>query len=183
MKKVIAISLCCIASQTYALEKGVFIGGNIGRSDIELDRNFQDERDSHNAAAIGLSAGYMFENNIVTQINATGSENISILGAIDRHNLQHADLSFGYQFSWERLRITPAIGIAKWELNSEEGQFLNPGPEVKAKLSGEDPLIGLSVGITFGRIFQMNVTRKSVNAGFGHYHQSQVDFLFHIGDF
>lgn len=183
MKKVIAISLCCVASQTYALEKGVFIGGNIGRSDIELDRNFQDDRDSHNAAAIGLSAGFMFENNIVTQINATGSENLSILGATDRHNLQHADLSLGYQFSWERLRITPVIGIAKWELNSEEGQFLNPGPEVKAKLSGEDPLIGLSIGITFGRIFQMNVTRKSVNAGFGHYHQSQVDFLFHITDF
>ena len=183
MKKLIAISLCCVASQTYALEKGVFIGGNIGRSDIELDRNFQDQRDSHNAAAIGLSAGYVFDNKLLTQINATGAENFSLFGAGDQHNLQHADLTLGYQFSWERLRVTPVVGIAKWELNSEEGQFLNPGPEVKAKLSGEAPLIGLSVGITFGRVFQMNVTRKSVNAGFGHYHQSQVDFLFHIGDF
>lgn len=183
MKRICTLAILTFSMQGYALDSGLYLGGNIGRTNMAIDQNFQNERDDISAAALGLTAGYLFNNHVLVQANATGSENFTVLGAVDRYNLQHADIHVGYELQWKKLRFVPSLGIAKWELNAKEGQFLNPGAEATTKHSGDDPVLGLSIGFAFNRHFQMSATRKVINTHFGSYDQMQLDFLFHITQF
>lgn len=181
MKRLIALALCCLATHGEALETGLFIGGNIGNTELELDRSFRGTPDSTDALAFGFNTGYLFENSIITKLNITDSDSFSLFGAVDRHSLRHIDLQAGYQFTWKKFRLTPSVGLAKWELKSKQGQLFNSGPEAEKRTSGNDAFLGIALGVAFTRRFQMNIAHKQLSTDFGGYDQTQFEFLFRIG--
>ena len=83
---------------TSAQDYGTFVSFNIGRTQLDLTENFEGESDTIISPGAGLSVGYLFDSNIITQLGVSFSENSSLLGAFDRFSLVHLDVLAGYSY-------------------------------------------------------------------------------------
>ena len=166
----------CSSAQNF----GVFTGINIGQTMLDLNENFEGEPESLGALGVGLSVGYMSDFQFITQLGATSLKNFSLFGAADRYDLRHIDILVGYQARWKKLSFTPKIGYANWELNSKEGQFLNPGREEERKQSGNDFLWGASLDYLVNNKFALSLSYKNIDTDFVDYDLSHIEFLFNF---
>lgn len=180
MKYILGTCFLAFSMYTSAQDYGTFVSFNIGRTQLDLTENFEGESDTIISPGAGLSVGYLFDSNIITQLGVSFSENSSLLGAFDRFSLVHLDVLAGYQLQQEKIRFTPKIGYASWALNAKEGQLFNSGSEDSKEQEGNDFFWAASLGYSFSDRFELSLSHKNVNTNFGGYNLSHIEFLLNI---
>jgi len=147
-------------------------------SDIDLEKNYEDESISTHAFGGSIVLGYEFESNIFVQIEEALAYNFSMGGASDRYSLKHSSYQLGYRFSWEKVAIMPLYGKAKWRLTSKEGQLLNSGSEAVKTIRGRDDLWGMSFLGRVNKHTEALLSYKRINADFGRYSMLNMGVLY-----
>ena len=176
----LSVYLCLVSSSLYAEELdvlnqdeedyyGFFLSPSFVYSNLDISRNFADEKVDTNALGIGLSLGYEFDNHIIVQLEGVLAANFSLGGASDRYSISHKAVLLGYRFGWESVSLIPYFGKAYWDLTSKEGQLFNPGSEEVEELNGSSPIWGLGLLGHVNESSDLNISYKKINADFGDY--------------
>lgn len=177
LKYFLCLLLLALPTLASAKDSCVVLGFNIGQTQVDVTKNFEGESETFEAAGTGLSIGYLFNPQFITQLGATVSENYSLFGTFDRISHIQLDALVGYQIHWKKLRLTPKIGFAQWELDSREGRLFNPGSEERTKQSGSDFFWAASLGYAVTRNVELSLSHKNVKTGFGGYQLSHIELL------
>ncbi len=169
---VLCLSLAAISFPAYSDSK-VRLGGGLGNTDISLKKQlvFDDEKVGKNSKAFNIYGGYAFENNVFVDLALESAENdiLFFKNAFDNLSYVSLDLSIGYIFNFYDFYFEPAVGYSDWSVESQEGAFLNSGPEEKKEIDGHDFFGKLTLGYRFSSSVGLSFTYKTMNADFGKY--------------
>jgi hypothetical protein len=117
---------------------------------------------------VGCGVGYLMPFGMVVEIGADFGAEFDLFNALDNYSLDQQFVAVGYQFELgEGWRFVPKFGRARWRLQSEEGVFLNPGPEDKDVLEGYDYYWEASVSRRISRVVALGVDYKQADYRFG----------------
>ncbi|MBM0107383.1 hypothetical protein JM946_21805 [Steroidobacter sp. S1-65] len=135
--------------------KRPYTGVNGSRTDADL-------------AGIGCGIGYLTPVGIVAAIGADGGAEFDLFGAFDSYSFDQQFVAVGYQFElgngW---RFVPMVGRTRWRLESEEGLFLNPGPEASEVVRGYDYYWEASVSRRISEAVALGISYKQGDYRFG----------------
>lgn len=159
---------------------GLFIAPSFMYSEISIDKNFASESTKESIFGLAINVGYYFDSGVSLALTGAFAENFSMGGAFDRYSLSHKDISIGYKFEWESFSLVPMYGIAKWDLTSKEGQFLNAGDEEVENLKGTDKLWGVTFLGKINKISEANLSYKKIDSEFGGYYLVNMGVSFNF---
>ena len=139
--------------------------------DLDVKRQYtgvNGTRIDANLAGLGCGVGYLTPVGVVVEIGADSAGEFSLFGALDSYSLDQRFAAVGYQFELGKgWRFVPMIGRARWRLDSEEGVFLNPGPERSDVVKGYDYYWEASVSRRISRVVALGIGYKQGDYRFG----------------
>lgn len=139
--------------------------------DLDIKRQYtgvNGNRTDADLAGIGCGVGYLTPIGIVAAIGADGGAEFDLFGAFDTYSFDQQFVAVGYQFELgDGWRFVPMVGRARWRLESEEGMFLNPGPEESEVIRGYDYYWEASVSRRISETVALGVSYKQGNYEFG----------------
>ena len=158
------------------------LGVGAGQGDVSLSSALNESGNYAGDKLISafIYAGYVFENGFLIDVQYNSLTDDILAGANDNLHLNSFDVLVGYRFISDKLYIEPKIGFSSWDLELEEGAFLNPGPEQKSEASGSDPLLSFSVGYNFSPSFGMSLQYKYLDIEDGNADSLSLVFDFQI---
>lgn len=167
MKFTFVIFLLLFSSSCFsdAIRMGFGAGG--GGVDVSSGFNGDDNYAASGSISTSLYLGYMLNNAIVIDLAYGEITDDIVLGAVDNIHFKTYEALLGYRFYFEKFYLEPKLGYAKWNVELEEGAFLNSGPEQKIEESGSDPLVALVAGYKFLPVFGMSISYKYIDFGYG----------------
>lgn len=147
-----------------------FAWGEVGRGDVEFDDEYFfegfDGDDTFSSA--NILGGYKFDSKVVVAAHVGMSGSESLFGWGDNYQLYEVGALLGYSFDIaEHFRIVPMVGVSRWELDREEGEFNNPGPEESREISGTDFYWKLNVEAPINDFIQLNLSYTRGQFEFG----------------
>lgn len=148
----------------------VVITPTLGRSKIDLKPAYaiDGEGTRVDGTLTGVSVGYRFEANILIGGNLSFTYGDNLFSATDDYRLYEGKAFIGYVIPLgDHLRITPIAGISRWELDTKEGRFLNPGPEAKDEFTGSDSFAELLVEFPITDLVVVHTSYTQSNFVFG----------------
>lgn len=117
---------------------------------------------------IGAGVGYLTRIGIVAEIGADTYGDFDFFDTFDSFSLTQEFISLGYQAEFgSGWRVVPRVGRAHWNLRSEEGRFLNPGPEDVQKKKGNDYFWEVSLSRRVSSMVTLGVVHKQGQYDFG----------------
>lgn len=141
--------------------------------DLDIKRQYtgvNGSRTDADLAGIGGGIGYLTPVGIVAQIGADGGGEFDLFGTFDSYSFEQRFVAVGYQFElgngW---RFVPMVGRTRWQLKSEEGLFLNPGPEQSEVIKGYDYYWEASVSRRISQVVSLGVSYKQGDYTFGQF--------------
>ena len=166
MKALLIVICLILSSQCYA-DKGYYLLGGIGIGEIDIKPAFQVNNTNINNDNFDYHGfvGYRFDNNIQLELGYAnhGALDLDILDIGDNSKVSEYLFLAGYRFEIsEKVMVIPRAGYSRWEHESKEGIFLNPGSEIQISQHGNNQIYMLSV---FEDIFYM--TYQSTDYDFG----------------
>ncbi len=162
-----------------AFSSEFFIAPEVGYSNLEFDGQFSldGNSDSTDGVALGMSAGYQFDSNLLVEANISSTSNYDFLGAFDKYTVNEFKLLLGYRIHLSKyVKIIPKVGYSIWDLEAEEGQFLNAGPEDEINLSGKDLFGQISMQFSTTDNFHIYLYHSHYDIEFGEMATSGVGF-------
>lgn len=162
----ITIFVPCVYS-----DEGFYVAPHLVAKKIKIDEDFliPGFDDSENLYGYGVIAGYKTPFNLLFELGYEASENLSALGStFDNYELTQLKLGVGIEIPIsERVSIVPKLGRQRWDLNAEEGQFMNPGPEADFRFKGRDNFGQIDTEIQLGRLIALDFSYLYSNTEFG----------------
>lgn len=117
---------------------------------------------------VGCGFGYLTPFGVVVEVGADFGAEFDLFNTFDSYSFDQQFAAVGYQFELgEGWRFVPKFGRTRWRLKSEEGAFLNPGPEDKDVLEGYDYYWEASVSRQISRVVALGVDYKQADHRFG----------------
>lgn len=117
---------------------------------------------------VGCGFGYLMPFGVVVEIGADFGGEFDFFDALDSYSIDQQFAAVGYQFELgEGWRFVPKFGRTRWRLQSEEGMFLNPGPERSDVLEGYDYYWEASVSRRISRVVALGIGYKQADHRFG----------------
>jgi hypothetical protein len=134
----------------------------IGESDIELsnDYEFEDNTAGDDASYTDIHVGYLTDYNLIFDLGFSSINDDYYFGADDNIRFESLEALLGYLFKYKRLYIEPKIGVARWELELEEGRLFNFWPEEKREDNGTDIFLMITAGVRFTDLFGISLSYK-----------------------
>ena len=175
----IALALCCGIPAVNAGD--YMLMPNIGKGQLKVDRRYliSDTYDNNiSVYSLGLLFGYRFDSNVII----AGSTSVSsgeFFNFTDRYELKERGVLAGYAIDiGNKFRLIPMLGYSRWRFDTEEGIFLNPGPEAEARFHGSDMYGKLNLEWVISSVFQLNFAYQSGDYDIGHVDTSHIGFKF-----
>lgn len=147
LRYVAVIGLTMISAHASAAETSLpeqptfYITPQIGNVNLSIDGEYtlSNTNLSEDNIESGIAAGIQTESNIVLEVGVLYSDSIDLFDFGDTYNFSQIQALVGYEFQPnEHFIFTPKIGFSFWDLEGEEGIFLNPGNEATSSLDGND---------------------------------------------
>lgn len=147
---VIAILLSIASNSNAQEEKGSSAFGYVsaGYTQFQIDREFSIGSGEDNLGAFGfeLFGGYRISEKLFIDAGLFSTNTFSFLVGGDDYHLSEYSLNISYAFLiGDRISLVPRIGYAYWEMETEEGLFLNPGPEEITEFYGNNFVYSLGL--------------------------------------
>lgn len=153
----------------------------VGGGSLELKEKFtiDDYNSGDHLKGVGLSIGYTWDNNVVLDVGIEStSEDIIAFLDFDSMSFFSRNIAVGYRFGNEKIYWVPQIGYSRWDLDFEEGQFLNPGPEERMELAeGEDLFWKLTAGYKISKNFAFTFSFRQLDTHIGKSNASMLGFV------
>lgn len=162
-------------------EGNIRLGGGLGDADIDLKEQFlfDDTEVGKNSKAYNFYAGYGFENNVFVDLAIeSAASDVILINLSDNLSYFSLDFSVGYTFNFDKIYFEPAVGYSSWLVESEEGAFLNSGPEEKKEIDGNDLFGELTLGYRLSGSMGLSLTYKFMDADFGEYDLTSLNLNF-----
>lgn len=153
----------------------------IGGSEVRLDGDywFSDSAKRDSGVVQGVMAGYRFDTNIVLAAKLDFHEGDLFFGAFDSFKLRERGILVGYSFPIApRFRLTPAVGISYWNLDSREGMLFNPGEEESLDFRGRDVYGRINFEIPVGELVTLNLAYSYGDYDFGQLETTRFGVMF-----
>lgn len=153
----------------------------VGGSEVRLDEGYWysegPKRDS--GVVQGFMAGYRFESNIVLAAKLDYHDGDLFFGAFDSFKLRERGILVGYSFPVApRFRLTPAVGVTYWNLDSREGRLFNPGEEESRDFRGRDVYGRINFEIPVGELITLNLAYSYGEYDFGQLETTRFGVMF-----
>ena len=148
----------------------VVVTPTLGRSKIDLKPAYaiDGEGTRVDGTITGVSVGYQFESNILIGSNLSFTYGDNLFSATDDYRLYEGRAFIGYVIPLhDHFRITPLAGISRWEMDTKEGRFLNPGPEAKDEFTGSDSFAELMLEFPITDLVVVHTSYTQSNFIFG----------------
>lgn len=177
----LSIAVCLLVSlPVYA---GKFVAmPEVGTGRLNVDQSFAlpDGYDGEDDIyAVGFIGGYKFDSNVVLAIGLSFSGTEYLWDAEDEYTLNERGVLIGYSFNVNaNFRIVPMLGWNSWDLVTEEGAFLNSGPEEELEFNGTDTYGRLNFEFPITEVFQMVASYVYGDYDFGRSRTTRVGFKF-----
>jgi len=169
VNRIIALlSLLFVHLSSYAGD--FYVTPGIGRGDVKVksEYSFSGRKQSNNDFGFGASVGYEFDSNLLVESNFYRSETDSIFSAFDSYRFSQTRFLLGYAFDVNPyFRIIPKIGYSSWDLDGEEGIFLNPGDEERSNVDGNTSFAQVDFEFPIKDWFSINASYTNTNFDFG----------------
>jgi hypothetical protein len=146
------------------------IAPRIGVESLEVKEfvGVNEERRNLGTVGIGATVGYLTPIGVVVEVGADAYADIDFYDSFDSYQLTQRFASIGYQFELgHRWRFVPKAGRAHWKLRTQEGRFLNPGPEEVRKAKGDSYYWEIGIARQISRVVTLGVTFKQGQFDFG----------------
>lgn len=162
----------------------VILGIEIGTSSFDLEKQLLDEIDPADIDDDGVSAtysaAYRWSNNIVVEGSLNYAGNVFFnFGLGDFYDTAEAKLLVGYTIPVaEHFRLVPMVGVSSWDIEIQEGAFLNPGPEAEAEADGTDLSYKLSAEFPFSSGFVLSLSYANTQTDIGDLSMTQAGVKF-----
>lgn len=184
MKKIITLSaftLLMSSFTTHANEAQIRMGVELGTGKIKVDKDFAILKEDFDTDgfSLGYILGYKFENNVVTEANLAYTSSDVLFGTFDSYETYEFKAMIGYSFDLAtHFRVVPMVGLSRWELDTKQGFFLNPGPEAKEEFSGTDFTYKVRLEVPLGDLVLLSLSYASTEVEFGRNETTQLGVLF-----
>lgn len=117
---------------------------------------------------VGCGFGYLLPFGAVVEVGADFGTEFDLFNAFDSYSINRQFAAVGYQFEMgQGWRFVPKFGRTRWRLKSQEGVFLNPGPERRDVLEGYDYYWEASISRRISRVVALGIDHKQANHRFG----------------
>jgi len=140
-KILLVIATVALSGQLKAQQPGYYFMPEIGNVNLSIDSRFTLSNSKLNEDNIetGITGGYRTDNNLLFEVSWLHSDSVDFIDLGETYNFRNARIMLGYQMALNKhINFVPKVGFTFWELEGEEGIFLNPGPEATSRLSGND---------------------------------------------
>ena len=147
-----------------------FIMIEVGESDVRFRDGvlFSPSSDDELGGNIALTFGVNNSSGIVFAGSLSETANFTLFNAIDGFEISERSVMLGYSVNVARnFRIVPIIGFSFWDLEAEEGRFLNPGPEETREMSGVDDFFRLNLEFPVGQLIHLTASYINADYDFG----------------
>lgn len=159
-----------------ALAGSIFLMPEIGYSQLVIDQppEYAGDGDRTEASSsINVITGYKFDSNFLVGANVgfTESNGVFGFGFADHYSVDEYGVMLGYSINVApHFRIVPAVGVARWELDSNSGwltEVFHRGDEEEIALDGSDPYWRISLEFPLSRAVGLNLSHQQSNYAFG----------------
>lgn len=117
---------------------------------------------------MGVGIGFLTPVGFVAEIGADSFGDFDFFDSFDSFSLTQQFASVGWQIELgEGWRVVPRAGRARWKLRSEEGRFLNPGPELTREVRGYNYFWEVGVSRRISKVVTLGVNYKQGSYEFG----------------
>lgn len=156
------------------------VTGAVGKTNLGIDSDYRIgvERTSFDAGTLSLMGGYRFSNGFLVEAGYVTYATFEFFNAFDEYELGEWQAAVGYSYELGRWRFVAKAGYAFWQLDSEEGDFLNPGDEDESHADGSDPVATLAIEKFFSSIFGMSLAYQKSDRDFGNTESFMLGFNF-----
>jgi hypothetical protein len=147
-----------------------YVTPGIGRGEIKVkpEYSFSGQKQTNNNFGLGAAVGYEFDSNVLVESHFYRSETDSIFSAFDSYRFSQTRFLIGYAFDVNlKFRIIPKIGYSQWDLDGEEGMFLNPGDEERSSIDGNTSFAQIDFEFPIRDWFSINTSYTNTNFDFG----------------
>jgi hypothetical protein len=139
----------------------------IGSSRLALTEEANAGLDADQSAlAVQLGLGYLFANQLVTELDRVGHSELFTFFGEDSYSVSEFRLSLGYRVSLGNFQLIPKLGYSKYEFEAQEGHFLDL-PETKRKINGSDLVIAVGLEYEFTKLLGVHLELSRLDAEFG----------------
>lgn len=139
--------------------------------DLDVKREYtgaNGPRTDGDLLGVGCGFGYLMPFGVVVEVGADVGAEFDFFDALDSYSIDQQFAAVGYQFELgEGWRFVPKFGRVRWRLESEEGMFLNPGPERRDVLEGYDYYWEASISRRISRVVALGIDYKQADHRFG----------------
>jgi hypothetical protein len=135
----ILLALVSLTPPAFAAESTFQISPRLGRGEMRIAefQGISNRREEISALNMGGTVGFTTPIGVVLEAGIGMQSNFDWWSAVDDYTLSQQYLAVGYQIDFAKgWRFVPKAGRARWKLQSEEGMFLNPGPEATKVIRG-----------------------------------------------
>lgn len=172
-----------LAPISYAADLDFGFGIDITRSNIKLDNDTLRTSDfvDDDQDAIGGSgyAKMRVNKGLVADVGFTHGSNTIFGSTFDHYSYDGVFLRAGYEWLvGKNFSITPQLGLQHTRLYFTEGIFLNPGEEEEIRMTSTRPIVGLKLGVPFGKTFAMHYRIQHTDFNDGSLMQQTIGFSF-----
>lgn len=142
-----------------------------GSGDIDLKPAYRvadHGRADADTFTFGCSFGVVSPIGVMLEIGADFAGEFDFFGALDSYSLSQQFGAVGYQFEWgDGWRFLPKVGRTRWSLRSDEGFFLNPGPEESREIHGYEYYWEASISKQISQVVSLGMHYKQGDYEFG----------------
>lgn len=165
------IGLYILCSAGVAAEGKFYITPQLSVTRIDIDEDFLVLGLDEDASLLGanITAGYRAPFNLIIEIGGSYAENPEAFGStFDNYELSELRAAMGFSIPiGDSFRLVPKAGRYRWRLRTEEGQFANPGSELKTTAENTDDYYQLDAEIMFSRMVGMDFSMLYSDSEFG----------------
>jgi hypothetical protein len=151
--------------------EGIFeLGFVVGKTELIIEDKFSlvNEEHSEESATIGIELGYKWPEGYSIESSIINTSNFNLFKISDTYSVFQWSVLAGYSFDLTNdFRFIPKIGLSYWVLDSEEGQFLNPGPEAKYHYTDIDFTYELAFEVPISQDVTINLSYMNTKYTFG----------------
>ncbi len=179
MKRFLGL-VCVLLLPVQAFAEGFYLMPEFGRGTIEFDADatIDGVEESENSATASMVIGYKSSSNIVAG-GTIGTTNSETFVGLDNYQIYEAGPFIGYSIDiTKNFHIVPMIGLNFWELDVEEGQFLNPGPEESRETNGTDSYWRVNFEFATEGLIDFNFSVVSGSYDFGTFYSGRFGMRF-----
>ncbi|TQV71533.1 porin family protein [Aliikangiella marina] len=166
-KSIVLLGLSLLALDLHAQQPSFYLIPQVGNVNLSIDSDYTLSNVKLNEDNIesGITAGLITDSHLMVELSILHSDSIDFFDIGDTYNFSQYQLMLGYQVELnEHIRFIPKVGLSFWDLDGEEGVFLNPGTEATSNLDGND--LYWSLGFDFPVTERISLQLSYANNGY-----------------